>query len=648
MKKRQKSKKGKPAVGKRPRHDYPHEYKLRAVKMHLEDGAPQKMVAEQMGCGLSTMMRWVALYRKDGPAGLPDDRRKGVRGKAKIPAAVRDQIVDMKQSEPGLGTHKISNFLKRMFFMKASHETVRRVLHQESLLPDKVKPKKPVMVRRTPEEIEDGQSYVKGPHLMWQSDISVFSWQKQNVYLIGFMDDYSRFVPGLGVYLSQKTEHVLETFRRAAMEHKAPKEMLTDNGRQYTSWRGRSEFEKEMTRSQIRHIRSRPHHPQTQGKIERFWKTIKEEFLTRTLFAGFEDLQERTRLWLQYYNFRRPHQGIGGLCPADRFYEVSQDVRRVIEQGIADNVLQMALLGIPRKPCYLIGRMENQSVTVVAEKGQLKLQVSDLGTEKRQEIVYPLPERQAKNNIIEGDVPYGKTEREDEPQALRIELCDGGGSLPGSAVGVDGKAETIGGVQGIVGSVDSAGSLAEACHGGNVAGSGAAGEPGEGACLKSQTASSSGLAREGLVASDSGGAHAAAAGSTIGGGVGEFVESRAGHNGTFETTHKGDVNGGRTGGETGANHSGGSERTNDRGSRSEITGNIPEDFLPMGEEGSSGAVGSASEWGRRPSRRAGGRGEGGSEEGSGPAATGVVCGPGDPPCPAGAGCLRGAKEQGLV
>jgi len=96
----------------------------------------------------------------------------------------------------------------------------------------------------------------------------------------------------------------------AATEYKAPAEMLTDNGRQYTSWRGKVQFEKEMVRMQIRHIRSQPHHPQTQGKIERFWKTIKEEFFSRTLFDGFEDMQNRTKLWIQYYNFKRPHQAL--------------------------------------------------------------------------------------------------------------------------------------------------------------------------------------------------------------------------------------------------------------------------------------------------------------------------------------------------
>lgn len=606
MKKKQKKpQKGKPATGKGSRHFFSHEYKLKAVKMILDDGCSRKVVADQLGCCYSALVRWISLYQKKGPAGLSDTNGKGCR-KAKLPPAVRNQIVEMKQSEPELGTHKISNFLKRLFFMKASPETIRKVLHEESLMPETVKPKKKAMIRRTPEEIEGGQSYSKAPNGMWQSDISQFLLQTQTIYLIGFMDDYSRFITGLGVYHSQKTLQVIETFRRAAGEYKAPKEMLTDNGRQYSTWRGRSEFDKEMARSQVRHITSRPHHPQTQGKIERFWKTIKEELLTRTIFSGFEDLQERVRLWVQYYNFRRPHQGIGGLCPADRYYEVAQDVRRVIEQGIADNILQMALRGVPRKPCYLVGRMDNQSVTVMAEQGQLKLQVSGSGAENLQEIAYPLPEAQSKINIIEGEVPYGKGEREDRPEALRIELGDCSRPVQGSAVDMDREAETFGSVQGAVGAMEHVGPLAETGHGGDAAGAGASCESGKGTCIESQASPASGHAGELAAEPFAGEPHAAAAGSAVGSGIGQAVETRAGHGGILEITHQGGTHGGRTGGEAGTDHSGGTEWPDDSRRRSENPGGLPENLLRVGEERLSRAFGGASEWGRRPAYRVGG------------------------------------------
>ena len=87
----------------------------------------------------------------------------------------------------------------------------------------------------------------------------------------------------------------------------------------------------------------------TLGKIERFWKTIYEEFLVRAQFGSFEEARERIRQWVQYYNHKRPHQGIGGLCPADRYFEIQAELRKTMEQGIADNVLEMALRGKPTR-----------------------------------------------------------------------------------------------------------------------------------------------------------------------------------------------------------------------------------------------------------------------------------------------------------
>jgi len=125
LKKRRHYKPRQSALKGRQRHFYPVDYKLKAVKMHLEDGTSQDIIARQMGVAQSSMVRWVSLYRYGGVAALA---RKNSRKKfsGKIPAAVKERIVAMKRAEPHDGTHRISDLLKRMFFMKASHETVRR------------------------------------------------------------------------------------------------------------------------------------------------------------------------------------------------------------------------------------------------------------------------------------------------------------------------------------------------------------------------------------------------------------------------------------------------------------------------------------------------------------------------------------------
>jgi transposase InsO family protein len=198
------------------------------------------------------------------------------------------KIGEVKRQQPTFGVKRISQWLKRMLFLKASPETVRQALYQQGLMP-KTKKKAP---RNPPKPRFFERST---PNQLWQSDIFTFRLGGRNAYLIGFVDDYSRYVVGLGLYRSQTAEHVLEVYRTAAAEYGVPKEMLTDHGRQYANWRGKTRFQQEMAKDRVQHLMSRPHHPMTLGKVERFWKTIWKEFLMRGQFGSFEEAQERVR-----------------------------------------------------------------------------------------------------------------------------------------------------------------------------------------------------------------------------------------------------------------------------------------------------------------------------------------------------------------
>jgi hypothetical protein len=259
--------------------------------------------------------------------------------------------------------------------------------------------------------------------------------------------------------------------------------MLTDNGRQYASWRGSTQFEAQMKKDHVRHIKSQPHHPMTLGKIERFWETIFQEFLSKAQFDSFEDARERIALWVKFYNHRRPHQGIGGMCPADRYFEVATELKKVIEHGVKENVLEMALKGKVAAPFYMVGHMRGESVVLTAEKGKLKLRVDGKEASDSREVVYDI----AKNDIITGGV-HGKDER-NPAQGIEIGAARCDDALPGGAVGVDGLPETLGGVPGAGASVDDVQPLAEASIVGDAAGIGAAGESGERAGVITEIAS---------------------------------------------------------------------------------------------------------------------------------------------------------------
>ena len=352
---------------------YPASYKLKLVKLHEEEGYSYQYLCEQTGVGHSSLTRWVGLYRKEGPDCFKEKHPvKKVENKTLQEApAVREKIIEIKQEYPVFGIQRISDLLKRVFFLKASPETVRKTLHQEEMMPEKPR-KKPKKNPQKPRFFERST-----PNQMWQTDIFNFRLGGRAAYLLGFIDDYSRYIVGLGLYRSQTAENLLETYRRSVGEYGLPSEMLTDNGRQYTNWRGTTRFEKELQKDRIKHIKSQPHHPMTLGKIERFWKTIWDEFLNRCQFDSLETAQERIALWIKYYNHRRPHQGIGGLCPADRFFEIDSKLREVVEKGVEENALELALRGKPKESFYMVGRMNGQSVVLEAEKGELKLSVDE-------------------------------------------------------------------------------------------------------------------------------------------------------------------------------------------------------------------------------------------------------------------------------
>ena len=445
-----KKRKGKESrYGKR----YGLEFKLRCVKLRLEEGIPVSLLSKEVGASKDTICHWVKAYRERGEAGLRNGVIPAGSGR-KVPGPVREKIVEIKKREPLFGVKRISHLLKRAFLLSASPETVRQTLRSESLIVPSKKKHQPNITR--PRFFERST-----PNQLWQSDIFTFRLGGRYAYLIGFIDDYSRYVVGLELYRSQTADQVLEVYRRAIGEYGVPKEMLTDRGRQYTTWRGSTRFERELGKDRIRHIKSQAHHPMTLGKIERFWKTIYEEFLVRAQFVSFEEARERIRNWVQYYNHKRPHQGIGGLCPADRFFEIQAELKKTIEQGIADNVLEMALRGKPKEPFYMVGRMEGQSVVLRAEKGKLRLMVDDEEGGGKQEMVYDVRTGEEKGDhtleTIQREGKDGKAREAESRQARdggQQEKTEGlrsygAGEVPGSALGLDGETQTHGGLSGV-------------------------------------------------------------------------------------------------------------------------------------------------------------------------------------------------------
>ena len=417
--------KGKRGVGKgKPRtRPYPYEFRLKMVRLYLEEGYSTTVLREEFGVSSHSLHRWAKAYREHGTEGLVTKLRTGT--KPKMTREVKGRILVMKKKHPEYGPRRIADVLKRFFLVPTSTSSVHKALSDEGLTEKrKSKPKKNPAKPRFFERSR--------PNQLWQSDIMTFRLAGRNAYLIGFLDDYSRYITSLGLYRSQTAEHVLETYRRGMAEYGVPREMLTDNGRQYTNWRGKTRFEREMKKDRVKHIRSRPHHPMTLGKIERFWKSIQNEFLFRAQFDSFEQAVERTAYWIKYYNYKRPHQGIGGLCPADRFFEIQHDLKQTLKKGVEENALEMALRGRPVDPFYMVGRMGDQSVVIRAEKGKVKMLVDGQDQEPEKELVYDA-RKEIKDESTRTSQKSVRPAKEDYRSAVALDgTTDISADLPGT------------------------------------------------------------------------------------------------------------------------------------------------------------------------------------------------------------------------
>jgi transposase InsO family protein len=450
-----------------PKKRYPFDLKLKAVRLYLDEGFTGRLIAQETGVSQQALSGWVRIYQESGEEGLKAHTAPSQRP-AKLPSAVTEKIIEVKRDNPSFGVKRISQWLRRVLFLQASPETVREKLHEANLMSPPSAPRKRNMTR--PRFFERAT-----PNQMWQSDIFTFRLGGRYAYVVAFMDDYSRFLVGADLFRSPTAEAVIEVYRQAIGEYKPPKEMLTDNGRQYTSWRGTSRFEAELRKDGVAHFKSRPQHPMTLGKIERFWETIWQEFLTRAQFESFEAARERIRFWIKYYNHKRPHQGIGGLCPADRFFEIQVELRKTIEAGIRENLLEMALRGQPRAPFYMVGRMEGQSVVLRAEKGKLKLELSDPQNQSSdaapiKELVYDLNQKQ----------PSGEAGQDGQASPAPDAQLQRDGEGAGGARRVDGAVQSGGGLPANADQLHDLSPVAATRHGGDAPSAGVPGEPGPG------------------------------------------------------------------------------------------------------------------------------------------------------------------------
>jgi transposase InsO family protein len=380
------------------------EQRLLLLDTWQRSGLPAADFAALVGLSKYTLYQWKQRFDAEGPAGLMD-RPKGAPPGSRLPELTRRTILMLKQAHPDWGCQRISDALLRGPALPASAAAVARVLHEAGyeLEETPTRPHEPPVHR-----FERAR-----PNQLWQTDLFTFVLKRQNrrVYLVAFLDDHSRFITGYGLHASQSSALVLEVLRAALANHATPEEILTDNGSQYVTWRGKSAFTKELEKRGIHQVVASPRRPQTLGKIERFWGTLWRECVETAVFVDLGDARTRIGHFIDHYNFQRPHQGIDGLVPADRFFGAAPEVLGTLRARVAANALELARQGLPKAPFYLTGQVGGQAVSLHAEGQRVFLTRG----EQRQEVDLVAPATPPAEAVLPTPVcPQGVVGTEDD------------------------------------------------------------------------------------------------------------------------------------------------------------------------------------------------------------------------------------------
>jgi transposase InsO family protein len=284
---------------------------LYAVNAVLVEGRSVREVAAATGRSKSWVHRHVVLFRAGGAAALAPAKRGPRTAPNQTAPGVEDAIVGLRKHlvELGLdaGASTIAYHLRTQSLTPPARATIHRILVRRGF----VTPQPQKRPRSSWQRFE-----AQLPNECWQSDMT--HWQLDDgvhCEIINFIDDYSRAVLASVAVTTATATDVVRVFFDTAATYGLPQSVLSDNGAIYTAaYRGAATgLEIELAALGITFKHGKPYHPQTQGKIERYHRTLKTYLRRRPPAVNLAELQTQLDRFVHLYNEERPHQARG--CP---------------------------------------------------------------------------------------------------------------------------------------------------------------------------------------------------------------------------------------------------------------------------------------------------------------------------------------------
>jgi transposase InsO family protein len=293
------------------------ELRYQAVLEVLNNAASVTEVAVRLGVTRQTVHRWLRRYADEGLAGLADGSARPLSCPHQMPPEVEALIVELRRVNPGWGPRTLRFRLEAERVVPLpGRSSIYRCLVRHGLIEPEARRRKKADYKRW----ERSRAME-----LWQMDIVggvqlVDGWKAS---IVSGVDDHSRFVISARIVERATARPVCDALALAMRRFGVPREILTDNGKVFTGrfgpGTGEVLFDRICRENGIKHILTAPRSPTTTGKVERWHKTLRREFLNGRVFASLADAQEQLDRWVHDDNYERRHQGIGDVVPWERF-----------------------------------------------------------------------------------------------------------------------------------------------------------------------------------------------------------------------------------------------------------------------------------------------------------------------------------------
>jgi len=289
--------------------------KMEIIKLVENSEISAKRTLSEIGINRSTFYNWYQRYLESGYDGLASKPSNSKRFWNKIPDFVKEQVVDIALEEPDKSPRELSYHITDKYEYFISESSVYRILKSYDLITS------PAFILMSAGD--KFKNPTKRVNELWQTDFTYFriigwGWY----YLSSVLDDYSRYIISWKLTESMTAEDVKDTLDLAIektgidqvkVKHKP--RLLSDNGPSYLS----RDLKEYLDQKQMNHTRGAPYHPMTQGKIERYHRTMKNVVKLDHYYFPWE-LEAELKQFVDHYNNERYHESINNVTPADVFY----------------------------------------------------------------------------------------------------------------------------------------------------------------------------------------------------------------------------------------------------------------------------------------------------------------------------------------